>query len=435
MSGASAELHLGVACSGGVLQLALVTADGNVLESRVVASSGELSDDLDLALGGAPPNVRAIMIATDRLRGALEGSAPLARVATLRISGPVTDGVPVLASWPEQLLARVSPVTETVAGAVDGRGRELVPFDEEAAERFFGRCRGEVDALAVSSMFAPLAPEFERRAAAIAARVLGDDLPITMSHSVAGFGLLDRESAATLNAALTPLAAKMLSEIDAAIARHGSEAEVFLVQNDGTLAVAEVAASTPILLLEGVAASNVYGAALLADASDAVVLGNGPDRTGVVREGFVVMTSAPTRVAGVRLNVELPVGAGSSRVPHDLGSGSARRLVLDPQARGEDALRHSDVAAAYGCALAPVGAVAWMVSEGDEREAQRLHRAKQQVVELAITAGADPVTAAVTSIDAIDISQATNRRLRIRATGRPLIISRADRSAPSSTLL
>lgn len=425
-----AEPHLGIACSGDTLQLALVTANGEMLDSRVVASSGDLSEDLDIALGSAPPGTRAIMIATDRLRAALEGSGPLARVGTLRISGPVTDGVPVLPSWPDELLARISSVTETVAGAVDGAGEELAPFDEAAAERFFERCRGEVDAVAIAGMFAPLAPDFERRAAAIAARVLGDGMSITMSHTVAGFGLLDRESAATLSAALAPTAAAMLSEIDAAIARHSSDAEVFLAQNDGTLAVAEVAVAAPILLLEGVAASNVSGAALLAGARNAVVVGDGPGRTGVVRDGFVVMTSAPTWVAGTRMNVELPVGAGPVGAPHGSGAGSIPRVVLDPRTEDERAVPHAEVAAAYGCALAPVGAVAWMVSEGDEREAQQLHRAAQQVVELAIMAGADPVTTAVTDIAAMDISHAKNRRLRIRATGRPLFISRADRAAP-----
>lgn len=120
------ELHLGIACSGSTLQLALVTAGGEVREARVVESSGDLAEDLDIALSTAPSGVRAIMIATDRLRGALEGSAPLARVATLRIGGPATDGMPVLSSWPERLLARLSPITETVTGTIDSTDRKSV---------------------------------------------------------------------------------------------------------------------------------------------------------------------------------------------------------------------------------------------------------------------------------------------------------------------
>ena len=103
MNDLSTGLHLGIVCSGETLQLALVAASGEMLDSRIVASSGDLSEDLDIALGSAPAGTRAIMIATDRLRAALEGSGPLARVGTLRISGPVTDGVPVLPSWPDGL--------------------------------------------------------------------------------------------------------------------------------------------------------------------------------------------------------------------------------------------------------------------------------------------------------------------------------------------
>lgn len=428
MSATPRDLHLGIACQGDTVQLALVDPAGTLLESSVLPRTQSFADDLDAALREAPRDLRAIMIATDSLREALDSAPRLARVAALRIGGPVSTGVPVLASWPRSLIERISPITEIVDGAVNEAGAELVPFDEHAAERFFERCAGQVDAVAISSVFAPLATEFERRAAAIAARVLGDRMPITMSHSVAGFGLLDRENAAILSAALTPLAAEMLRETDSALARHEIEAEVFLTQNDGTLAVLDLAVATPIRLLEGAAAAGIFGAGLLAGVRDAVVTSDELARAGVLRDGFVVMTPAPTWIAGTRMNVELPVGTGASASPHPLTSTAGARVSIATGSPSADAPPNAEIAAAFGSALAPVGATAWVVSERDDSERFRLLQAEQQVIEMAIIAGADPATVAVSDIDSIGISHSTKRQVRIRATGRPMFVSRADRS-------
>ncbi len=428
MSERSSELHLGLAFQGDRIQFALVTTSGALIESQLLARTDDFASDLDRALRAAPREIRAIMIASDNLRDARHRAPRLARVAALRIGGPVTTGVPILASWPESLIERISPVTEIVDGAVDESGAELAPFDEIAAERFFERCIGQVDAVAISSVFAPLAPLFERRAAAIALRVLGDRMPVTMSHSVAGFGLLDRENAAILSAALTPLAADMLRAIEHSLLEHGIEAEVFLAQNDGTLTVADLAVGTPIRLLEGVAAAGIYGAGLLAGVKDALVTSDGLARAGRLRDGFVVMTSAPTWVAGSRMNVELPVGTGASAPPHSVAANTGARVSIARQSSTADALPNAEVAAAYGLALAPVGATAWVVSEPDVSERFRLLQAEQQVIEMAIIAGADPATVAISDIDSISISHSTKRQLRIRATGRPMFVSRTDRS-------
>src|SRR5690606_33443654 len=142
----STELRLGIACDGDALEVVITDSAGAVSSARTLPSSGDFDQDLDLALRDTPASVRAIMLATDRLAAALHGDAKPARVGTLRIGGPVTDGVPVLASWPESLLRRISPVTAIVDGVVDGSGTELVPLDERAAAAYFTSCRGKVDA-------------------------------------------------------------------------------------------------------------------------------------------------------------------------------------------------------------------------------------------------------------------------------------------------
>lgn len=435
MSSRTKELRLGIAFQGGSVQFALVDGAHALVKAMVWQRTGSFAEDLDLALREAPSTVKAIMIVSDDLRDALDQDSRLARVAALRIGGPVATGIPVLARWPESLIERISPITAIVGGAVNESGNELAPFDAAAAERFFERCIGEVDAVAISSVFAPLDTGFERRAAEIAVQVLGESIPVTVSHSVAGFGLLDRENAAILNAALTPLASEMLAEIDAALAKHRLEAEVFLGQNDGMLSVVDIAVLTPIRLLEGVAAAEIYGAGLLAGAKDAVVTSDGLTRGGVLRDGFVVMSSVPTWVAGTRMNIELPVGAGGTEPPPSFASSASEYLSIATEVSDtHTGVPNAEVAAAYGAALAPVGATTWVVSQQEDDDRFRLLQAEQHVVEMAIISGADPSTVAVRDTDSTRISFSNKRRLRIRATGRPMFVSRTDRDTPELSI-
>ena len=62
---------------------------------------------------------------------------------------------------------------------------------------------------------------------------------ITLSHEVGQLGLLERENAAILNAALRPLAARVVPAMRAAIASLGIQGHLFFTSNDGTLMSAE----------------------------------------------------------------------------------------------------------------------------------------------------------------------------------------------------
>jgi N-methylhydantoinase A/oxoprolinase/acetone carboxylase beta subunit len=66
---------------------------------------------------------------------------------------------------------------------------------------------------------------------------------LTLSHALGDLGLLEREGAAILNAALQPLAARLVPQYAAALAPLGlAGARLFLTGSDGALLRAEVAA-------------------------------------------------------------------------------------------------------------------------------------------------------------------------------------------------
>lgn len=434
----STALRLGVALSGARVQVALVDGGGCLVMSHHASSVGDTMADLRTALSvptEAP--VRAVMLATDHIQAATSRGAELARVGALRIGAPVATAVPVLAGWPSELRTRIVPETCVVGGAHDLGGRRLSPFDAEAVAAFCRSIRGRVDGMAVSGVFAPLVPEDEVRAAEIIRDVLGADIPVTMSHTVGGFGLLDRENAAVLNAALIPVISELLRSALAIITERGWDAELFVVQNDGTLVGADAAGSTPIHLLDGSFAAGVHGAGRLASAADAIVLSGSPDsaRAGILRNGSVVVAPGPSRFAGVRMNIELPVGSGRSPVTADAALAAARGhaagapvLSLMPGAATGTPVPSADVAMAVGAADAPVSVTVWQVIRDGESERARLISARRRAIDLAIAAGADPVATEVVDLDEVDLSQMTDiaKRIRIRAAGRPLLLADAE---------
>ncbi len=88
---------------------------------------------------------------------------------------------------------------------------ERLGFDEkatrEAAEDF--RSRG-VEAVAIVSVFSPVTAIHEERAAKIFSEVMSSLVPITLSHEIGSIGLLERENASALNAALMRVAQKAI---------------------------------------------------------------------------------------------------------------------------------------------------------------------------------------------------------------------------------
>ena len=67
------------------------------------------------------------------------------------------------------------------------------------------------------------------------------DIHVTLSHEVGRIGLLEREAAAILNAALRPLASRVIPAIQQALQESGIRAQLQLTSNDGTLISADMA--------------------------------------------------------------------------------------------------------------------------------------------------------------------------------------------------
>ena len=175
-------------------------------------------------------------------------------------------------------------------------------------KRFAARCAGTVKAIAVSCAFSPASFDQEFRAGEILAAELGDAVAISLSHQIGSLGLLEREDASALNAALLSVSRAVVHGFDRALADNGLSVRAYLTQNDGTLMSAEQAVRFPILTVGSGPTNSMRGACALAGLSDALVIdvGGTSADVGILVDGFPRESAAAVEVGGVRTNFRMP---------------------------------------------------------------------------------------------------------------------------------
>ena len=130
-------------------------------------------------------------------------------------------------------------------------GREIAPFDREAAARFLERvARHGGGGRDRRRVLAASRPSTSWRARDLAREVLGDDIAVSLSHEIGSIGLIERENATVLNAALAGVATEVAAALERSLAdaRHRRRRS-FFAQNDGTLMALDYALRYPVLTI------------------------------------------------------------------------------------------------------------------------------------------------------------------------------------------
>lgn len=320
------------------------------------------------------------MLGTTHCTNAIVERRGLGRVGILRLGAPATTAVPPLEGWPDDLRAAISEHAHLLAGGFEVDGRVLSPIDEDAVREACARMRGEVDAVAVVGVFAPIDESQEERVAAIVTEELG--VPVSRSARIGSLGLLERENATVLNAALMQTLRQMAAGFVAALRERGIPATPYFGQNDGTLMQLEYALEFPVLTIGCGPTNSIRGAAHLSGATDALVVDIGGTTTdiGVLVDGFPRQSAHAVEIGGIRTNFRMPdvlsVGLGGGTIIRETEAGTTvgpdsvgYRLPQEGLAFGGDTLTATDIALAVGGAgidglEAPavpetVGAAAW----------------------------------------------------------------------------
>jgi N-methylhydantoinase A/oxoprolinase/acetone carboxylase beta subunit len=346
--------------------------------------------DLLARLGGDAGRVDAVMVGTTHFTNAVVQRKDLEPVAALRIGLPSGRSLPPFVDWPEDLAAIACGGVFMVAGGHEVDGRPLVPFDEAATREAASRMRDQgIASVAVSAVFSPLTPECEERAREILAEVIPGST-VTLSHHLGRIGLLERENAALLNAALVPLARRTTRAFAEALEGSGIRSPLYLTQNDGTVMRADFAEAFPVYSFSSGPTNSMRGAAYLSGLADAMVVDVGGTTTdiGHLKAGFPREANRAVEVGGVRTLFRMPdllsLGLGGGSLvdaerrtvgPRSVGY----RLTREARVFGGGTLTATDVAVAAG--IADIGDGSLVADLGEEMIAWALARCSTLVEE------------------------------------------------------
>lgn len=307
--------------------------------------------------------IQRVMIGTTHFTNAVVQRRDLLRTGVIRLAAPASQILPPFVDWPDDLRSAVGGSGMIVPGGMEFDGRELSALDRRALRDAVLRLKAaDVESVVVSAIFSPVRDTHERVAAAIVSEEM-PGVPVVCSVDIGQIGLLERENAAALNAALVRLAERTTDAFGAALARMEISAALYLTQNDGTVMPAAAVRRFPVRTFASGPTNSMRGAAYLCDVADAVVLDIGGTTTdaGTLVRGFPREAGAVVVIGGVRTNFRMPdllsIGLGGGSIvaadgstvgPHSVGN----RLTRDARVFGGHVLTATDVAVALGrCAL------------------------------------------------------------------------------------
>ena len=425
----TAKLRMAIVAAGDSAEAVVMDARDRLLGRTALDGTDAREDTLASVIrrvladtGVEPARVSHAMLVSGELIRALEDRS-LDRVAVIRIGSPLTHAVPPLAAWPRVLRDTVSAGEVMVGGGAEYDGGAAAPLDEDRIAQFLHTVGDDVDAVAITAIFSPIAPDHELAAAAVVRRELGHDTHVCLSHELEELGLVERENAAVLNAALGGAARRVAAAFENALQAAGIPAETFLARDDGALMALQFAQRMPVLMLGSGPANAMLGAVHLTGVHDAVVVHTSRTATtvGTVVHGRPRELASPTEMAGIRLGFtrpelrSLPLDSDGDALaeavrgaradlptPTVLAVGRADAIDLGHLRGIGSVLRPADgeSAVAVGAAIGEVTGSAHRVSaDRPDRRREALAAAQDAAIALAVHAGADPDRVHVVRID------------------------------------
>ncbi|KAB7667747.1 hydantoinase/oxoprolinase family protein [Bacillus sp. B1-b2] len=270
--------------------------------------------------------IQYAMLGTTHCTNAIVERKRLNSVAIIRIGAPATLAVKPLIGVPEDLKEHLGKYVYLVEGGNEFDGREISTLNETELYRIAHEVNGLVDSIAITSVFSPVSPEHEERAANIIKEVLGESVAVSLSSEIGSVGLLERENATILNASVINVAKTTADGFVQALKEEGINARVFFGQNDGTLMSIDYAVKYPIFTVACGPTNSLRGASYLTGNSDALVVdvGGTTSDIGVLVGSFPRESSLAVEIGGARTNFRMP-----DLVSIGLGGGTIVRVTDD----------------------------------------------------------------------------------------------------------
>ena len=241
------------------------TAD---ITSGIKSAIGTVLEKCATAVPDAKSRVLSVTIGTTHFVNALieADSRRLARVAVVRLCGPFTRQIPPFSDFPVGLRRIMDGGAHYLDGGLEIDGRQIAPLNQPQIAACVRSIReAGVSAVALVGVFSPLDHDgLHEEACKKQMLTLEPDLDIVCSHGIGPPGLLERENATILNAAILATARRTIGGFKAAMRRLELSCPLYLSQNDGTLIDADAAAEYPIKTFASGPTNSMTGAAFLA---------------------------------------------------------------------------------------------------------------------------------------------------------------------------
>ena len=353
---------------GGTNTDAVIMQDRNVL-SGVKASTTEdvtsgVLEAMEAAIAKAGVDrtkITNVMIGTTHFTNAVIERRHINPVAAIRLGLPATACLPPMVDWPDDLREAVGGHGYLVRGGYEFDGRELAALDLDEIDRIADDINAKrIGAVAITSVFGPINTKMEDEARERLQKKC-PDIPVVLSSEIGRIGLLERESAAIMNASLLKLSARTVDAFANALRSAGLDCPFFITQNDGTLMGADVVKRFPVLTFASGPTNSMRGAAFLTGVRDGIVVDIGGTTTdiGSLQHGFPRQAATVVDIGGVRTNFRMPdvfsigLGGGSlvrqKRDAVTVGPQSVGyRITKEALVFGGDTLTTTDVAVARG---------------------------------------------------------------------------------------
>ncbi|MBC6401188.1 MAG: hydantoinase/oxoprolinase family protein [Ekhidna sp.] len=286
----------------------IVTGVSNVLKTAINQV------DLDTSL------VTHVMLGTTHCTNAFIERKNLNKVAHFRIGAPSAKAIAPLSDWPKELVLNAAEYIFHVNGGYEFDGRLITQLDEQEIIKILESLKGEVSAISVTGIFSKINPSQELRFKELAGHVLGEAISVSMSHQIGGLGLLERENATAINAALMNIASQMVAGFHDAVSGNGIDANLYVSQNDGSLMSLNQAKNFPVLTISSGPTNSLRGASALSELNDAIVIdvGGTTSDAGILVNSFPRESNKHSYIGGVRTNFRMPdiisIGVGGGTI-------------------------------------------------------------------------------------------------------------------------
>ncbi len=365
------KYRLGIDVGGTNTDAVILDEKNAVVAKGKASTTPDVSSGIDAVVGSVlgraklpPGSITNAMLGTTHATNAIVERKGLSKVGCIRLAAPSGFAIPPFIEWPRDLLEALGCPFVIVKGGYEFNGAPLSHPDKDEIRRALETIsRAGASALAVSCVFSPINDEQELLVEALAHEVLGPAFPVTLSREIGSIGIIERENAAVLNAAIRGLAEKAYGAFQNVLEKHGVAAELFITQNDGTLMSIDYAKRYPVLTIASGPTNSLRGAAFLSGLKNAIVVDVGGTTTdvGVLSNGFPRESSSAVEMGGVRTNFRMPdlisigLGGGSlvdlAVAPPVVGPRSVGyRITSEALVFGGNVLTATDIAVAAGMA-------------------------------------------------------------------------------------